>query len=162
MRALHDQAAGDRMWQEYQRATGSAARLAGAFAFGASPAMADTLAGEVLHGPKRATAGLLLEHEHDDEPVPRPGDYWVVLGGQGQPVCVIRTTEVQIKPLNQVDAAFAWDEGEGERTLEWWRQAHRDAFSRRCEEIGVPFSEDLPTVFERFDLVWPASGVPRE
>jgi uncharacterized protein YhfF len=147
------------MWHAFQEATGSAAELIGAFAFGDSPAMADELADLVLHGPKRATAGLLLEHEHDGEPVPRPADCWVVLNGRGEPVCVIQTTEVQVKPLHEVDAAFAWAEGEGDRSLAWWRQAHDRYFSRRCGELGVAFSAEVIVVFERFDLVWPRAGV---
>ena len=27
---------------------------------------------------------------------------------------------VMIKPLSQVDEKFAWDEGEGDDTREWW------------------------------------------
>lgn len=120
--------------------------------------MADELAWLVLHGQKRATAGLHLEHQVDGEPIPRPGDCSMVLDGRGQPVCIIRTTEVEVKPLNRVDAAFAWDEGEGDRSLEWWWRAHHRYFSRRCAELGVSFSEDLPVVFERFELIWPPSN----
>jgi uncharacterized protein YhfF len=151
-----DQNAVQRMWQAYREARGIEADLAGAFAFGDSPDMADELADLVLHGPKRATAGLLLDFEHDNEPLPRPGDHQVVLDGRGEPVCVIRTTVVEVGPLNRVDAGFAWDEGEGDRTLEWWQQAHRRFFGRRCEHLGVPFTDDLPVVQERFALVWPA------
>jgi uncharacterized protein YhfF len=150
-----DQAAVQRMWQAYREATGMAGDPVGAFAFGDSPAMADELADLVLHGPKRATAGLLLEFHEDGEPLPRPGDHWVVLDGRGQPVCVIRTTDVAIGPYGQVDAAFAYDEGEGDRSLAYWREAHRRYFTRQCERIGVPFTEDLDVVQERFALVWP-------
>jgi len=156
-----------RMWNEFLEAcrngfckqrtqdTGSTDRLAGSFAFGDSPAMADELADLVRHGPKRATAGLLLEYERDGTPVPEAGECSVVLDGRGEPVCVIRTTEVRVQPLNQVDAAFAWDEGEGDRTLAWWQAAHERYFRRQCAQLGVEFRADLPVVFERFELVWP-------
>jgi uncharacterized protein YhfF len=150
-----DTAAVERMWQAFRQATGSEAELSDTFAFGDSPAMADSLAHLVLHGPKRATAGLLLDYERDDEPLPRPGDHSIVLGGRGEPVCVIRTTEVQISPFDLVDAGFAWDEGEGDRSLDWWRRAHREFFRRQCAQAGVPFSEDLPVVLNRFELLWP-------
>jgi uncharacterized protein YhfF len=153
----HDEAV-RRMWTEYLAATGTRAELIGAFAFGNTPEMADELADLVLHGPKRATAGLHLDHVRDGDPVPEPGDHWIVLDGRGAPVCVVRTTDVEVKPLNQVDAAFAWDEGEGDRTLDWWRRAHHRYFAAHCARIGVPFTEDLDTVFERFDLVWPRAA----
>jgi uncharacterized protein YhfF len=150
-----DEAAVARMWRAYIEATGTDAELAGSFAFGDSPELADKLAELVLRGPKRATAGLLLDCELGGEPLPRAGDLSVVLGGDGRAVCVIRTSEVRVKPLYEADAAFAWDEGEGDRTLEWWRQAHDAYFTRRCQELGVTFSDDLEVVFERFELVWP-------
>ncbi|HEV8651575.1 MAG TPA: ASCH domain-containing protein [Actinomycetes bacterium] len=150
-----DRRAVENMWESFRQACGVDADDHDAFAFGDSPAMADELADLVLHGPKRATAGLLLEFERDHEPVPREGGYWVVADGRGLPVCVIRTTQVEIKPLREVDAGFAWDEGEGERTLAWWLDAHRRYFTRRCAELGIRFSDELPTVFERFELVWP-------
>lgn len=154
-----DQAAVGRMWQEFAHATGTEADLAGAFFFGDSVEQADELGALVRHGPKRATAGLWLEHERDGEPVPRPGDYWAVTDGRGQPICLIRTTHVEVKPLDQVDAAFAWDEGEGDRSLGDWQDAHRRYFTRVCASLGVPFEEDLLTVFERFDVVWPEPDV---
>jgi uncharacterized protein YhfF len=150
-----DKAAVEQMWQALRQATGSGAALTGAFAFGDTPAMADNLARLVLHGPKRATAGLLLDYERENEPLPQPGDHCVVLGGGGEPVCVIRTTDVRVSPFDLVDAAFAWDEGEGDRSLSYWQQAHREFFQRQCERAGVPFGDDLPVVLERFDLVWP-------
>lgn len=143
------------IWDAYRAASGVTAQLAGSFAFGDSPEMAEELVDLVLHGPKRATAGLLLEYEHDGEKVPSPGDYWVIRDGRGEGVGVIRDTHIEIKPLREADEAFAWDEGEGDRTLAWWRRAHDAFFTRQCQQFGVPFTDDLLVVFERFDLVWP-------
>jgi uncharacterized protein YhfF len=125
------------------------------FAFGDSPEMADELAALVLHGPKRATAGLLADF--DDEPLPVVGVHSIVLGGQGEPVCIIRTSEVRVLPFREVDAAFAWDEGEGDRSLAYWRDAHIGFFTRMCAARGEAFSEEMATVLERFLLVWPTA-----
>jgi uncharacterized protein YhfF len=125
------------------------------FAFGDSPAMADELAGLVFHGPKRATAGLLADFV--DEPLPEVDAHSIVLGGDGQPVCVIRTTGVQVQPFREVDESFAWDEGEGDRSLAYWRDAHIAFFTRMCAARGEVFSEEMPTVCERFAVVWPTT-----
>jgi len=124
-----------------------------AFAFGDTPAMADELAQLVLHGPKRATAGLLADYE--GEPLPEVGAFSVVLGGDGGPVCVIRTSDVQIQSFRDVDAGFAWDEGEGDRSLAYWRAEHISFFNRMCAARGADFTDDMATVCERFALVWP-------
>lgn len=125
-----------------------------AFAFGDSPELADELAALVLAGPKRATAALHADFGHRDDEVPRPGELAVVLDGSWAPVCVIRTVTVEVAPFSTVDAAFAWDEGEGDRSLDYWIAAHERFFRRRCEALGLEFSTDLEVVFERFELVW--------
>lgn len=136
-----------------ERGVDSAARF-DVFAFGDGPAMADELLGCVLHGPKRATAGLLIEHEAAGEPLPSAGAYAVVLDGAGRPRCVLRTTEVRVVPFAEVDADFARDEGEGDRSLAWWCQAHRAYFARACARLGREFGEGLAVVLERFELAW--------
>ena len=119
--------------------------------FGDSAELADELAALVLHGPKRATAGLLAGYEAEGEPIPIEGSYSVVLDGVGRPVCVIRTGKVIVQPLGMVEESFAWDEGEGDRSLAYWRAAHIDFFSRS----GFPFDDDSLVVCERFELIYP-------
>jgi uncharacterized protein YhfF len=125
------------------------------FAFGDTPALADELLALVLVGPKRATAALVLDFERSGDPLPEPGVHSVVLDGRGEPGCVIRTTEVEVKPFDQVDARFAWDEGEDDRTLETWRKWHGRYFARQCAGWGITFDEGMPVVLERFELAWP-------
>ncbi len=144
-----------RFWEGARSAVSLPGEPAGSFAFGDSSELADELAELVVNGPKRATAGLAVEFDHDGERPPAPGQLWIVLDGQGMPKCIIRTVEVRKGPLSSVDASFAWDEGEDDRTLAAWQKAHERYFRRRCNDLGVPFSADLETVFERFELVWP-------
>ena len=125
-----------------------------AYRFGDSDAMADELLALVLTGVKRATAGLLDDVTADGEELPVVGGYSVLLDGSDAPRCVVRTTDVVVQPFHAVDAAFAADEGAGDRTLAWWRAGHRDYFTRSLAARGLGFSEDLPTVCERFELVW--------
>jgi uncharacterized protein YhfF len=150
-----DQAAVDAMWSAYVAASGCAGALVTAFAFGDSAEMADELGLLVLHGPKRATACLVAELAAADEPLPRVGDRCVVLGGDGQPLAVVRTTDVRVGPLRSVDDSFAWDEGEGDRSRDWWLAAHTRFFARQCAATGWAFTEDIDVLFERFELVWP-------
>jgi uncharacterized protein YhfF len=79
----------------------------------------------------------------------------IVLDGDGRPRLVWRTTEVTIKPLFKVDEAFAWDEGEGDWTRDWWMAAHRRYFGRQASREGFQFDDDILTVFERFEVAWP-------
>jgi uncharacterized protein YhfF len=143
------------MWAAYVDASGYDGPLVTAYGFGDSAEMADELGLLVLHGPKRATAGLLASFDADDEPLPEVDDRCLVLGGDGRPLAVVRTTDVRVGPLSSVDDAFAWDEGEGDRSRTWWLDAHTRFFTRECAANGWEFTADIPVVFERFELVWP-------
>jgi hypothetical protein len=70
----------------------------------------------IVAGIKRATASLARNYGEGRESIPRPGDFVMMLDGEGRPRFIWRTTEVAIKPLSQVDDAFAWDERQGDRT----------------------------------------------
>ena len=117
-----------------------------AFGFGDSPGMADELAALVLSGQKTATCGWPLNPEIV------AGSYSVMLDGQGAPLAVIESLEVRELPFLEVEAQFAYDEGEGDRTLEWWRDAHRRFFSRQPE--GAAWNDEQVVQCERFRVVW--------
>jgi uncharacterized protein YhfF len=96
---------------------------------------------------------LALDYGDGREPPPQPGDFVLMLDGTGGPRFLWRTTEVTIKPLVEVDEAFAW--GEVDRTRAWWLDAHRRYFARQATRDGFELSGDILTVFERFEVVWP-------
>jgi uncharacterized protein YhfF len=78
----------------------------------------------------------------------------IATDGQGIPRAVLRTTEVRIGPLHSVDDSFAWDEGEGDRTRTDWLDMHTRFFQRYLPTIGETFSPDMPTAFERFEVLY--------
>src|SRR5512137_340252 len=119
---------------------------------------ANSLAALVKAGDKRATSSLYWMYEHDQEPVPRPGDHSVITDWDGEAQCVIRTTSVEIVPFNQVTADFARTEGEGDRSLEHWRRVHWACFTRDLRAIGRGPEETMPVVCEAFEIVYGATG----
>jgi uncharacterized protein YhfF len=130
---------------------------ASAWAFGDNPALADELGTLVVQGIKTATASLEQEYEPaGSDPLPRKGDLSVILDGTNQPLCIIETTEIRVLPFGQVDPAFAWDEGEGDRSLAFWRSEHTKYFGRVCQQIGCTLDDGLPVVCERFQVVYRA------
>jgi uncharacterized protein YhfF len=114
-----------------------------AFAFGDGPELADQLLELVISGIKTATCST------EDEPnTSAPGERWIVLDGRGEARCVIESTEVTYRRFGEVDAAFAYEEGEGDRSLQYSRDAHRCYFGRQGK-----FTEDMMLMCERFRLV---------
>jgi uncharacterized protein YhfF len=122
--------------------------------FGDNPALADELIALVLAGHKTATCSALWEWEADGDPLPHVGIKTVYLDGAGRPACIVETTEVRVLPMDQVDAAFAHDEGEGDQTWAYWHDAHWRYFSRVLPTIGHTPAHDMPLVCERFRVIY--------
>jgi uncharacterized protein YhfF len=122
--------------------------------WGDSPEMADELGALIADGTKTATCSALWEYEAEDEPLPQVGLKSIVLDGKGDPLCIVETTEVEVRPYEEVDAGFAYEEGEGDRSLEYWREAHWRFFSRTLPNIGKEPTTDMPLVCERFRVVY--------
>ena len=115
--------------------------------------MAERLGQLVLSGEKTATSSALWEYEHNDEPLPRLGDLSILLGGRGKPLCLIETSDVQIHPFEDVPASFAYEEGEGDRSVAAWQAAHWAFFSDFLPRLGLEPTRDMPVVCERFRVV---------
>ena len=122
--------------------------------FGDTPELADELGALVVEGTKTATCSALWQYQAGDDPMPAAGDIWIVLDGRNEPLCIVETTEVAILSFEQVDARFAWEEGEGDRSLDYWRKAHWDFFSRTLPAIGKEPGKDMPLVCERFRVIY--------
>jgi uncharacterized protein YhfF len=127
------------------------------FSFGDSPQMADELLALVIAGTKTATCGALRDFGPGKEAMPVVGRRDIVLDGQGRRAAVIETLEVAIRRFDEMDESFAYDEGEGFRTLADWREGHQAFFER-----NGGFSPDMELVCERFKLIEVLDRVERE
>jgi len=125
--------------------------------FGNSSAMARELGELVLNGTKTATASLKAVNDLEPEKAPIDDGYSVVTNYEGEPLCVLRTTEIRHVPFNEVDARFAFDEGEGDQSIEHWREGHWAYFSNGTAQYRLEFDETSLVCCERFEMVYPKS-----
>jgi uncharacterized protein YhfF len=116
---------------------------------------ADALGDLVLRGEKQATTALLASCEFENLAVPDIGDLNIITNWQGEPLCVTEITDVEIRPFHAVDADYAFREGEGDKSLAYWRNAHRDFFMRECESMQMPFDDSMSVVCIGFRCVYP-------
>ena len=126
-----------------------------AWAFCGGSALGDELAELVLRGVKTATASAYIAYETEKEPLPVEGQYSIILYDDGRPACVIRSAKVTLVPFDEVSSEHAFREGEGSRTLEEWRDAHRAAFAPDYAAAGKEFDERGLVVLEEFVRVFP-------
>ena len=105
----------------------------------------------VLKGIKKATSSSYDGYEEDEE-MPKVGDLSVITDWDGNPRCVIRTTNVRIIPFKDITYDIAKLEGEDEN-LESWRKTHEKFFKAEGEELGYTFSDNMNVLFEEFEVV---------
>jgi len=127
---------------------------ADAYHFCSDEESANHLASLVVQGVKQATASLLWSYESDDEPLPEEGQLSVITNWDGEPQCIVEVTSVEITPYNEVTEEFAFIEGEGDKSLEYWHKVHWEFFSMECEEIGKEPSTDMLVILEQFKVIW--------
>lgn len=126
--------------------------------FGDTKEMADELGRLVQVGIKTATSGLAWDFEQSGEVPPVVGNVEIVVDGSGHPLCIIEITEVVTRPFNTVDEAFAFDYGEGDRTLDWWRQEMWDYYAAESQPSGREPSQIMPLICMRFRLLYTSAG----
>ena len=140
------------MWNKYKQINPSIGDEIDAWAFGVEP---DLLADLVLRGEKTATASAYDLYALEVESLPQEGTFDIILDSQNQAVCIVEITGVSVEPFNQVSAQHAYKEGEGDKTLTYWRQVHEDFFTDCLGEAGLIFRPESKVVLEEFRKVYP-------
>lgn len=141
------------MWEAYRKENPAADKYQ-AWAFCGGGEIGDRLANLVLEGKKTATASVLIAYQTENEPIPQVNDYSVVLYDNNEAACIIQTTKVSLVPFNEVSKEHAYHEGEGDRSLDYWRRVHKTAFTPDYEAVGKSFDEKGICVLEEFRIVF--------
>lgn len=145
----------EEFWTDFLRETGRAPdrRYLESFHFDLNEKSANELLELVLSGKKRATASSLLAYEKEQSKVPTVGDLSIVTDWCGSPRCVIETTAVTVYRFGDITFDICKREGE-DACLDSWREGHARYFTEDGRELGYEFSEDMPVVFEDFEVVY--------
>ena len=147
-------------WQEFCEVSGVNPNTHyEAWSFGNTSDMANRLLQLVLDGTKQATSSLVWEYENDSDPLPTLDIYDLVFDADEKPKAVLQRVAIRVLPFNEVDAQFAFDEGEGDRSLEYWRRVHWDFFSGVCEDIGRTPEKTMPICCVKFKLVYQQNAI---
>ena len=122
-----------------------------AWPFGEAP---DKLADLVLQGIKTATCSAYDLYQINNEPLPQAGDYSVILNSSEEAVCIIKTIKVYVTEFKNVSEEHAFKEGEGDRSLEYWRKVHESFLTNELASVHKGFDENTKVVCEEFEVVY--------
>lgn len=103
---------------------------------------------------KRAMSHALKGLQLRNEPLPKIGDFYVVTDWNGNAKCVIRTTSVKLLPYFSIREEHARLEGEGDKSLDQWKNTHWDYFSRELGQFGAAPKDSMIVVFEQFEMLY--------
>ncbi|MCM1055511.1 MAG: ASCH domain-containing protein [Bacteroides sp.] len=141
----------EEMWSEFCKEHSLEKEKYEAWAYGDD---ADKLAELTAKGIKTATCSAYYWYERGEEKLPKAGEYSVILNSKDEAVCVTKTVKVYIERFKNISEEHAYKEGEGDRSLEYWRKVHEDFFTRELAEAGTEFSEEMRLVCEEFRVVY--------
>lgn len=141
----------EEMWSIFSKENNLENEEYEAWAYGDSP---DKLAELTLNGIKTATCSAYYWYDAEGEELPKVGEYSVILNSKEEAVCVTETTRIYVERFKDISEEHAYKEGEGDRSLEYWRKVHTDFFTKELGEVGVSFSEEMQLVCEEFKVVY--------
>ena len=115
---------------------------------------ADECARLVSRGIKQATTHALQWFDLHGENLPIIGDLAVVTDWSKRPVAVIRTKRVEIVKFRDISAEYAFIEGEGDKSLAYWKRVHWAFFMRELAPHGLKPTLEMELVCEYFETIW--------
>ena len=119
--------------------------------------IADQILQCLLDGDKRATTGLKCFYDAENEDLPCVGDYSVILDSNEQPKCITQITKVEVVKFKDITEEYAYIEGEGDKSLDYWKREHKRVFTKECrEDLDIEFHEEMECVCEYFEVVYRA------
>ncbi len=108
----------------------------------------------VLSGKKRATSHSLLGLQYRKQALPKIGDFTVLTDWEGNAKCIVRTVAVRLKPFFAIRSSYAKLEGEGDGSLDYWKQTHWEYYTRELEPYGRVPRDSMIVVCEVFEKVF--------
>ena len=118
--------------------------------FGTPGASREKLVNLILHGQKRATAGLLVgDYESEGEPIEHVGELLAIIDNDGKHVGTMKVTRVEVLRFADVPDEFALAEAEGDMNAADFRANHLAYWTR----VGETVTDDTHIVTVYFDLI---------
>ncbi len=106
-----------------------------AIEFGSPGKSRETIVNFVVHGNKRATAGMAAEYETEGEEVEYIGECLAMLDNDSRHIATLQVTRVDISRFADVPDEFALAEAEGDLNAADFRASHFDFWTRAGETI---------------------------
>ncbi len=85
---------------------------------------------------------------------PKLESQYVVTNWNGYAKALIETIKIEQIVYNHITPEFAVVEGEGDKSLEYWKRVHEVYYKREMEPHGYKFDENMILVCEYFKTIY--------
>ncbi len=146
-----------KFWQEYLNSLDNSMRPINptvSAGYAGSPEITDELLALYLSGKKNAGSSILEDFLSCGDPVPKVGDYWIFLDSKANPRIILLTEKVVLHKFYDVPKEIAIAEGEGDLSIEYWREVHADLYQPQLENWGVKNLDEATVITEFFSIVY--------
>ena len=120
-----------------------------AMEFGTPGKSRETIVNFVVHGKKRATAGLAAEYEKQSEDIEYIGECLAMVDNDSRHIATLQVTRVEESRFADVPDEFALAEAEGDLNAADFRASHYDFWTR----IGETITDDTKIIQIYFNLL---------
>ena len=104
---------------------------------------------------KQATSPSVWWFEKNNIDIPQIGELAIVTNWDNEPKAIIRTKKVEIVKYKNITALYAFIEGEGDKSLAYWKKVHWDYYTDEMKEFVEYPTEEMEIVCEYFETIWP-------
>lgn len=105
-------------------------------------------------GKKTAGSGLVQDYVSAGDPLPKVGNYWIILDSHERPQFLVKTIRTEINLFGAIPKAVARAEGEGDLSVAHWKKAHRNFYLPFLAQWGIADINKTEVITEHFEIVY--------
>ncbi len=104
-------------------------------------------------GKKTAGSGLVKDYATAGDPLPKVGDYWILLDSRDRPQFLLKTLRTELNLFGRIPKSVARAEGEGDLSVAYWKKAHARFYFPFLSEWGLDDIDKAVVITEHFEIV---------
>lgn len=113
-------------------------------------------------GIKQASSTSLWWFEKNHADLPEVGNIYVVTDWYKIAKAIVEVVKVEQVPFNKITEEYADIEGEGDKSLKYWKDTHWAYYTREMEEFDEKPTEDMLIVCEQFKTIFTVDNILKE
>ena len=144
-----------KMWDEFinRNPDYSGKNITGSYYFCDTQKDADECADLVIKGIKQATSTSVWWLKKNNAAMPKVGDLNIVTDWNGHPKAIVEVTKVEQIKFKDITPEYAFIEGEGDKSLSYWKKVHWEYYSREMSPYNVTPDENMIIICEYFRTI---------